>query len=93
VIIKVVSYYHCYIQPYYCCICKRDIPFLTFKGLIENAINVRLQGVYSATPSARQVTLMTEANRKLPAPVPSDSSWSYVTVMKTLGTEAPTKNG
>lgn len=59
--------------------------------LIEKAINVRLQGICSATTHAGQVTLMTAANRKLPVPVPSDHSWSYVTLMKTLETQAPTK--
>jgi len=34
---------------------------------------------------------MTAANRKLLVPVPSDHSWSYVTLMKTLETQAPTK--
>jgi len=52
---------------------------------------VRLQGVCNATTPAAQVALMTAANRKLPVPVPLDHSWSYVTLTKTLETQAPTK--
>jgi len=65
----------------------RYISFLAFKGLIEKAINVQLQGMCSATTPAGQLTLMTAANHKLP----SDHSWSYVTRMKTLETQAPTQ--